>query len=92
VLKHVGIDTIIAKVVKRLGDVQQVYIIGDLALGLDTKRIDLLVVGEVDKSYLASLCKKAEKLVNRSISYEVTASQDEVGEEALLVWSSFQKE
>lgn len=88
VLKHVGIDTIIANVVKRLGDVQQVYVIGDLALGIDTKSIDLLVVGEVDKSYLATLCKKAEKLVNRSISYVVSATQEEVSEEALLVWSS----
>jgi hypothetical protein len=88
VLKHVGIDAIIDNVVSRLGDVQQVFVVGDLALGLDNKNIDLIVVGNVDETYLASLCKKAENLVKRSISYKITHLEDEISDEALLVWSN----
>lgn len=87
VLKHVGIDHVIENVIDSLGDVQSVFIEGQLAKGLDSDTIDLIVVGLVDEKYLKDLCKKAEKLVKRKITYLLTETSNDVHENALLVWS-----
>ncbi|MGB0805810.1 MAG: ArsR family transcriptional regulator [Salibacteraceae bacterium] len=87
VLKHVGIVHIIENVIDRLGDVKAVFVTGELAMGRDSNNIDLILVGQIDESYLKNLCKKAEKLVKRTITYLLSDSQNKVPESALLVWS-----
>lgn len=69
VLKHLGLDQVIENVIHRLGDVRKVYLIGDFSKGIDSQIIDLIFVGNFDKSYLTSLVGKAEKLVKRKIRY-----------------------
>ena len=88
VLKHVGIDHIVENVIDRLGDVQSVFVTGDLAKGLDSNTIDLIVIGQVDELYLKGLCQKAEKLVKRSITYMISENSEGVPEGALMVWFS----
>jgi len=71
-LKHIGIDQVIEKVVHKLGDVQAVYLVGDFAKGSDSSIIDLLFVGkDIDKEYLARLTDKCEKLIQHKIRYLV---------------------
>jgi len=67
--KHIGLDHIIENVIKRLGDVEAVYLAGSFAKGLDSPIIDLIIVGDVDKVYLLNLIDKAEKMVERKIRY-----------------------
>lgn len=67
--KYTGVDRVIEDVVQRLGKVERAYLIGDYAAGRDTGIIDLILLGEVDKSYLDLLIEKAEKIVNRRIRY-----------------------
>ena len=69
IMKHVGLDQIVENVVKRLGKVEHVYLIGAFSEGLDGSSIDLIFVGEVDKVYLVKLIEKAEKLIDRKIRY-----------------------
>ena len=75
--KHLGFDHIIEKVVKNLGDIEQVFLVGKFAKGIDTEIIDLIFMGEgVNKNYLIDLVEKAEKLIKRKIRYLVfTASE-----------------
>ena len=54
-LKHIGIDRIIEDVVERLGDVEMVYLVGDFAKGKNSRIIDLLFIGNIDKKYLLCL-------------------------------------
>jgi hypothetical protein len=68
-LKHIGLDQVIETVIHRLGDVQQVFLVGDFSKGLDSHIIDLIIIGNVDKAYLAHLVEKAEKLIKRKIRY-----------------------
>ena len=68
-LKYVGFDRIIENVIERLGDVERVYVVGEFAKGLDSKIIDLIFIGNIDKSYLINLIDKAEDLVKRKIRY-----------------------
>ena len=75
--KYVGMDKIIDKVVNHLGEPQDVYLLGDLAMGHDSKELHILIVGEdIDQEYLDQLCQKAQKLISRKISAELMCNQD----------------
>nr|NQU90311.1 ArsR family transcriptional regulator [Bacteroidota bacterium] len=77
-----------------LGDIRRVYLTGDYANGMDTGVIGLLFVGNsIDGGYLANLVKKAEKLMQRAITYEVHTVEEEKNflngrgdTEFLLLW------
>ena len=50
-LKYTGIDQIIDTVVKRLGNVQSVYLTGSFAKGLESNIIDIILIGDINKEY-----------------------------------------
>ncbi|MBE0651536.1 MAG: ArsR family transcriptional regulator [Bacteroidales bacterium] len=93
-LKYVGLDQIIENVVNKLGNLEAVYLVGQLAGGKDSKIIDLWFVGDdIDREYLLKLVEKAESLLDRKVRYLIikikeiqeflkTKSQDEL----LLLW------
>ena len=93
-LKHLGLDQVIQKVISGLGDICRLYVTGDYANGMDTGVIELLFIGNsVDGEYLANLINKAEKLINRKISYSINSEEEEkdflLGKEDtdfLLLW------
>ena len=94
-LKHVGFDQIIEKVIKKLGDVKSVFVVGDFAKGIDNHIIDLIFLGEkINRTYLFELIEKAEELISRKIRYLVLNEQefddyksDASQIEPLLLWS-----
>lgn len=94
VLKYVGIDNIIEYVIKRLGAVEKVFLVGSFSKGLDSDIIDLILIGDIDKVFLISLIEKAEKMINRKVRY-LTYSREEFSKvdlsiynpEPLLLWS-----
>jgi len=68
--KTIGIDQIIDRVVSKMGDLKQTYLLGELALGNDSGVIDLLLVGEdIDRAYVTQLVEKAEKHLSRKIRF-----------------------
>ncbi|MEJ6981610.1 ArsR family transcriptional regulator [Pedobacter sp. P351] len=67
VKKYVGIDQIIGQVVAKLGDLKLAYISGDYAHGKDSGIIDMVLVGNINKLYVASLIDKAESVIKRKI-------------------------
>lgn len=69
ILKYIGFDKIIVNVINRLGDIEKVFVVGEFSKGLDCQIIDLIFIGNIDKTYLLSLIEKAEKLVKRKIRY-----------------------
>ena len=94
-LKYVGLDRIVEDVIKRLGEVNRVYLVGEFSKGLDSGIIDLVFIGNIDKSYLINLIEKTEDLVKRKIRYIIyTETELEKSETAalspkpLLLWSS----
>lgn len=92
-LKNIGFDTIIEKVITRLGDVEEVYVVGDFARGIDSQVIDLVFLGSINIEFLIKLINKTEKLIDRKIRY-ITYSQKEIAKtnwkkenpDALLLW------
>ena len=90
--KYTGIDQIIEKVLHRLGGLKKAYLVGDLAKGMDTRIIDLLLIcNGIDQEYLVSLIDRAEKLIDRKVRYFVLKKEEEkvflkYYPEALLLW------
>ncbi len=93
VLKHLGVDKIIEEIIPRLGEVNHVYLTGDIALGKDTGIIDLVIVGSVNREYLSNLVEKAENLLDRKIRYLVYGDHEAENlsqnkDKYLLIWNA----
>ena len=93
-MKYLGFDKIIDTVIERLGEIRQVYIIGQFANGIDSPVIDLLFTGDIDENYLVNLIRKAEALVNRKIRYIIYRNDEldamdwnKYDTKPLLLWS-----
>ena len=61
------LDQIIENVLDKLGNVDEVYLTGNLALGKNSSFIDLILVGDIDKAYLYNLIEKSEILIGKKI-------------------------
>ena len=93
-LKHIGFDEIVNKVVNNLGELQKVYLVGKLAQGINSDIIDLIFVGgSINKNYLLELIEKTEKIIKRNIRYLVFSTQEieayikkQPDTEVLLLW------
>ena len=99
IMKHVGIDQVIETVVKRMGDLVEVYLTGTFAKGIDSQIIDLIFIGDVDTKYLIQLVEKVERLINRKIRYLIYQESEiekltweQFSTEPLLIWSKDKKQ
>jgi DNA-binding transcriptional ArsR family regulator len=80
----------IDNVIQNLGGLEKAYITGDLALGRDTKKVELLLIGEgIDTDYLDRLARKAEEIIKRKISYRILGrSPRRAPDNSLLIWET----
>ena len=91
-LKYTGLQNVIDEVVEELGDLNRVYLTGDLATGRQSDIVSLILVGNPDKQYLLHLIDKVEELVPKKIQYliyskEESESLDLDNEKNLLLWN-----
>ena len=91
--KYMGIDQIIDKLVKKLGDVKSAYLIGDYAQGIDSGLIDIVVLGEVNKFELDRISEKTSFEISRKIrplvlnKHELRNLWNQLDmEHSLLIW------
>jgi hypothetical protein len=92
VAKYMGMDRIVEDIIGKLGKLDAAYLTGDYAKGRDSGIVDLVLVGDVDKSYLLNLIEKAEAMIDRKIRFLVL----DPGEDAellprtgaLLIWKA----
>lgn len=93
-LKHVGLDQIVDKVIHRLGKLTCIYLTGDYAKGKDSGIIDLVLIGSIDVSYLTKLVERAEAMSQRKVRFlnyseaewEQSEHLVEIAEPLLLLW------
>ena len=74
--KYMGVDQIIDKLVKKLGDVNSAYLIGDYAKGIDSGLIDIVLVGDIDKIALDRIAEKRGQDIKRKIRPLVVNEQE----------------
>ena len=55
VRKHLGIDKVVLNIIERLGDLEQAYLTGPFANGIDTPIIDIILIGELSTTIFPSI-------------------------------------
>ena len=70
VLKHLGLEDIVEKVLERMGDVENIILVGDYAKGNDSGLIEVFLIGkELNMEYIAQLEDKIEGIIGRKVSF-----------------------
>ncbi|WP_257658724.1 ArsR family transcriptional regulator [Parapedobacter lycopersici] len=68
--KYLGLDTIVSRVLDRMGDVQQVVLTGDYAAGRDTGTVEVIIVGQtLNETYLEQLASKIYETIGRRVRF-----------------------
>lgn len=76
ILKYVGIDQVLEQVIHKLGNVDKVYLTGDIAEGKNASLVDLILVGNINKAYLYQLIEKVEPLIDKKIRVALYAPNE----------------
>lgn len=77
VSKFLGLDDLLEKVVKRMGNVEKAIITGDYANGIDSGTIEMTLIGKnIDLEYLDFLIEKTYEKINRKVKVNVLAEWD----------------
>ena len=76
VKKAMGTDRILDSIVRRLGNLEQAFLIDDYAEGKDSGLIDLVLIGEIDRENLEDLVAKTERYIQRTIRTLVMSQKD----------------
>lgn len=69
ILKTIGIDKLISSLIENIGRPDIIILTGDYAKGNDSGIIDIIVVGNVDKTKLDKYIAQAEKMIDRKVRY-----------------------
>ena len=70
VLKHLGLEDMVETVLSRMGNVEEIILVGDYAKGIDSGKIEVFLIGNnLDMEYITQLEEKIENLINRKVSF-----------------------
>ena len=70
VFKHLGLEEVVETVLERMGNVEQIILVGDYAKGNDSGLIEVFLIGQaLNMDYIAQLEDKIEKLIKRKVSF-----------------------
>ncbi len=85
ILKHLGLEDAVEIVLERMGDVEQIILIGNYAKGIDSGKIEIIIVGQdLNTSYVKNLEEKLEKLISRKVAFFLSASHSLSADELIL--------
>jgi len=85
ILKHLGLEDAVEIVLERMGEVEQIILIGDYAKGIDSGKIEMIIVGQdLNTSYVKNLEEKLEKLISRKVAFFLSASHRLNADELIL--------
>lgn len=71
VSKYLGFDELIENLLERVGDLQEAYVVGDYATGVDSGTIELVLVGQIRIDVVDDLIPKVEQRIGRKVAYTV---------------------
>lgn len=70
--KFLGLDELMEKIVRRMGDVESAYIIGDYAQGIDSGTVQMILIGKnLDIAYLDFIKNKTFEKVKRKVNVSI---------------------
>jgi hypothetical protein len=77
VKKHLKLDEMVETIVKRIGDVQKIILIGDYAKGIDSGLIEvLLIANDINLEYINDLEKKLKNKIGRKVIFSMESEEE----------------
>ena len=77
VKKHLRLDEMVETIVKRIGDVQKIILIGDYAKGIDSGLIEvLLIANDINIEYISELEKKLKNKIGRKVVFSMESEEE----------------
>ncbi|MGB2279400.1 MAG: ArsR family transcriptional regulator [Flavobacteriales bacterium] len=77
VKKHLRLDEMVETIVKRIGDVQKIILIGDYAKGIDSGLIEvLLIANDINIEYINELEKKLKNKIGRKVVFSMESEEE----------------
>ena len=77
VRQHLGLQEIVETVIERIGDIDQIAVIGDYAEGKDSGNIKIVINGsKVNNDYLKTIKPKIKKKIGREVSFLLNQNLD----------------
>tara|TARA_X000000950_G_scaffold106258_1_gene133832 strand:- start:30563 stop:31036 length:474 start_codon:yes stop_codon:yes gene_type:complete len=68
--QHLGLEDIVETVIERIGDIDQIALIGEYAKGIDSGNIEIVINGsKVNNTYLENIKPKIKKKIGRKVSF-----------------------
>ena len=88
VSKFLGFNDLIEMVLDKIGNLQEAYVVGDYAKGVDSGTIHLVLVGQVNDFVVKELLVKVSKKINRKIEVRILSKfvGDITGDTLRLIW------
>ena len=78
----------IVAVLEKMGDVNQIYLLGDYANGIYSEQIDILIIGKkLNLEYISELEIKLSKLLGKKVVI-ITSFSSDLRVDKLLVFSN----
>jgi hypothetical protein len=84
---------LVETLIKKLGDVKTVYLVGDYAQGIDSGLVDIVLLGDINKPELDHIAERRGKDISRKIRpmvvtvKELHALWEHLNmDHALLIW------
>ena len=80
VRKYLGIETLVDKVLDRLGEVNRIILVGDYAQGVNFDTIDLVVEGEsLNTQFISQIAQKISQEIQKQVHIQAVQQFDGVG-------------
>jgi predicted transcriptional regulator len=77
VRQHLGLEEIVETVIKRIGDVDQIALAGEYAMGIDSGNIEIIINGsKVNNEYLKNIKSKIKKKIGREVTFILNQKLD----------------
>ena len=84
--KYLGIEYLIELVLIRMGVVNEIYLLGDLAKGILGDQMDVLVVGDnLNSSYISEIENKLSNILNKKVVI-IHSNNSKINVDKLLVF------
>ena len=72
--KHLGLEQIVDSILKQMGDVNKIILIGDYAQGRDSGTIEVIIIAkEIDEVYIKKLQQKLKDVIERSVVFYINS-------------------
>ena len=71
--RYLGFDKLVNTVLDRMGEVEQIALVGDYSKGLDTGCLEVCIKGNnLSGEYLEHLAKRIEDLIGKKVSFSIS--------------------